>query len=119
MINPGISSEEAENCDDGDDWRSMSAVSEDIGLICDILPAPSSTWVHGASGLSRGACLVVDAVDGVLPDSTTVGFLGVSATALGVVLRVGRGDWGGVLVEEPMLIGERLRDRSSSGIYSG
>ena len=42
VIKPGISSEEADDSDDGDDWRSMSTVSEDTGLICDALLAPSS-----------------------------------------------------------------------------
>lgn len=119
VINPGISSSEAEDRDDGDDWRSMSTVSEDTGLICDVLLAASSMWLHGASSFSAGACCVVDAVDNVLPSVAVIGLVGVAGTPKGDELHVSIGDWGGVLGAEPMLMGDRLRDRSSCGIYSG
>jgi hypothetical protein len=119
VINPGISSEEVEDCDDGDDWRSMSTVSEDTGLICDVLLAASSIWVHGASSFSTSACCVADAVDNVLPSVAVVDFVGVAGTSKGDELHAWIGDWGGVLGDEPMLIGDRLRDRSPCGIYSG
>ena len=118
VINPGISSEEAQDCDEGEDWRSMSTVSDDMGLIWDVLLAASS-WVHGASSFSTGACCEVDAVDKVLPSGEEGDCVGVAGTTLGDVLHVWVGDWGGVLGDEPMLIGDRLRDRSSCGIYGG
>ena len=119
VINPGISSEEAEDCDDGDDWRSMSTVSEDTGLICDVLLAASSMWLHGASSFSTGACCVVDAVHNVLASVAVVDFVGVAGTPTGDELREWIGDWEGVIADEPMLIGDRLRERSPCGIYIG
>lgn len=98
----------------------MSTVSEDTGLIWDVLLAASSIWVHGASSFSGGACCVADAVDNVLPDVAAVGFVGMAGASVGDEMDVWIGDWGGVLggVGEPMLIGDRLRERSSCRIYS-
>lgn len=119
VIKPGISSEEAEDSDDGDDWRSMSTVSDDTGLICDVLLPASSMCVHGASSFSTGACRVVDAVDEGLPGVAVADAICMSGISVRDGLRGWIGDWGGVLGGEPMLIGDRLRGRSSSGIYSG
>ena len=82
VINPGISSDEAEDAEDGDDWRSMSTVSEDTGLIRDVLLAASSKWVHGASG-STGARCTEEAVDEGLPSVVVAGVVGVTGTSIG------------------------------------
>lgn len=62
---------------------------------------------------------MVDAVDEGLPGEVVGIDMGMGGASMGDGLCGRRGDWGGVLGGEPMLIGDRLRDRSSSGIYNG
>lgn len=116
MIKPGISSSSTDDDDEGEDCRSISTVSDETGLTWDVLLAISmaATAATAMYSFSSCACCEMGRWSLTRPMGGSVGCG--DGIWIRFVARPIKGDCGGVLGEEPMLIGDKLRRRSASGI---